>query len=205
MTMEALAMQSRRRFQVHEVSTILVVLLLLGVSRGLSQPIDCVSVDPRPMAFFESIGLVYPDPETRSPVVKAVEMWKRCKNYGVAFPPFLVGEEGSRTFRVEVVSNGRGRQCGSLIGNRILIHRWALSPSGRPTPCGSSEIVLAHELGHVLGLGDQKGREKCNLHIMAQTSPENERRKIVRPSECEAVGAYWRDPVDEGEGGTAVP
>ena len=58
-------------------------------------------------------------------------------------------------------------------------------------PCGSLPQNLAHELGHVLGLGDLQNRGSCRTEIMGFVTPTSAYRRRVTRQECIAAGSRW--------------
>jgi hypothetical protein len=58
--------------------------------------------------------------------------------------------------------------------------------------CGPLSQNLAHELGHVLGLGHLPDRERCRTHIMGVVTRDSANGRWVSPEECAAAGARWR-------------
>jgi hypothetical protein len=66
-------------------------------------------------------------------------------------------------------------------------------------PCGSLPQNLAHELGHVLGLGDIQNRGSCRTEIMGFVTPTSAYRRRVTPQECTAAGSRWLTTVDMDE------
>ena len=148
-------------------------------------------------AVADSIGLVAAKGTPNGLLEGAVESWRTCRQYGRDFPRFVVGATGTRTVEVEYVHGSSGaRSCGSFQRRKIKLFGSALDPSGRPRRCGDPATILAHELGHVLGLVDQYGSGSCSSHIMSQTPPAGRDRRRVEPAECATVAARWAMEAD---------
>jgi hypothetical protein len=129
-------------------------------------------------------------------VAAAIALWSSCANYGSGFPRLVAGTEGTRVIRIEAASTVEGRRCGSFNASTILLYPLA-SEQGRPVPCLPPERILAHEIGHALGLADAPARPECREHIMAQTFEAHDAARRVQPSECQAVGQHWLTPDEE--------
>jgi hypothetical protein len=93
-------------------------------------------------------------------------------------------------YRVEIRrSNPSGSQCGWLRGRNLVVYRFAME-RGRALYCGDPVLVLAHEIGHALGL-DDVDPESCPRSIMATIHPGNRNSRLVRVEECAAVASAW--------------
>jgi len=116
-----------------------------------------------------------------------------CNIGGTAFPRFQEIPDGaSRTITVHYVA-GFGPdeiECGTLSGNDILIYEKARI-DGTVQFCTRSGViddVMAHELGHVLGLTDQYS--SCSNYIMSQvgfTSSSTYIDRRIQSAECQKV------------------
>jgi hypothetical protein len=126
-------------------------------------------------------------------VASAIALWSACANYGSGFPRLVAGTLGTRVIRVEPVSTPQGRRCGSFEASTIRLYPVALE-DGRPVPCLPPDRILAHEIGHALGLADAPARSECRDHIMAQSFEPHAPGRRVQPSECQAVGQHWLTP-----------
>ena len=125
----------------------------------------------------------------------AIDLWSACANYGEGFPRLVAGTDGNRVIRIEPVADVDGSRCGSFIASTIRLHATARS-SGRLLPCTPIDRVLAHEIGHALGLADAPPLESCRDHIMAPAFHPRDAGRFVRPSECQAVGQHWLTPEE---------
>jgi hypothetical protein len=143
----------------------------------------------------ESIALE-PDP-TVSPrlLTAAIELWSACSNYGSSFPRLVAGARGSRVIRVEAAPRLAGRRCGSFAANTIRLHMVARN-GPRLVPCTPSVRILAHEIGHALGLADAPPSPSCRDHIMAQADQSQVGGRRVQAGECQVVGQHWLTPEE---------
>lgn len=87
--------------------------------------------------------------------------------------------------------NLTGAQCGVFHGRSIDLYRFAVDTKDAIRSCGDPALVLAHELGHVLGL-DDVSTDRCPNHIMSWIDSMNLDRRAVQPVECEIAAAGWR-------------
>ena len=125
----------------------------------------------------------------------AIDLWSACANYGAGFPRLVPGAAGSRVIRIEHAAELEGRRCGSFAASTIRLHSMARD-SGRLVPCAPTDRILAHEIGHALGLADAPPLESCRDHIMAQAFQPRDGRRRVQPSECQVVGQHWLTPEE---------
>lgn len=125
----------------------------------------------------------------------AIELWSACANYGSGFPRLVAGADGTRVIRIEPANGTEGRRCGSFAASTIRLYgvaRW----SDRVMPCLPLERILAHEIGHALGLADAPALPSCRDHIMAPVFESRDVGRRVQPSECQAVGQHWLTPEE---------
>jgi hypothetical protein len=142
----------------------------------------------------EAIAVAWGVDVSDSVVDAAIELWRACTGYGTDFPAFLTRGAGlglrsiriRRAERSDVTS-----QCGTFSGDTIVLHAEALDEEGRPVTCGSLEQNLAHELGHVLGLGHLEDRRRCRTHIMGVVTRTEAFGRWVGREECAAAGTRW--------------
>jgi hypothetical protein len=125
----------------------------------------------------------------------AIDLWTTCANYGSGFPRLVTGTRGNRVIRIESASRVEGNRCGSFAANTIRLHAVARD-GARVVPCSPSDRVLAHEIGHALGLADAPPVESCRDHIMAPAFHPRDAGRLVKPSECQAVGQRWLTPEE---------
>jgi hypothetical protein len=137
-----------------------------------------------------------PDPTLPPALVEAaIDLWTACANYGSGFPRLVTGTLGSRVIRIEPVSRIEGSRCGSFAASTIRLHATARD-GARVVPCTPSDRILAHEIGHALGLADAPPIESCRNHIMAPAFHPRDAARLVQPSECQAVGQHWLTPEE---------
>ena len=130
-------------------------------------------------------------------ISKAVAVWEQCSNYGVGFPAFVRDAEPFavvtpvRSLTVQYHWLSGSSACGRFRGHEIHVYAFALNAAGQEVHCGSPVLVLAHELGHVLGLADGDEDEICREHIMAQIEASTRYRRRVHESECQVASQRW--------------
>lgn len=170
--------------------------LRAGVFRGSSQSAGtCTATKSQGMALGEAIGIEAAPGLPRRLVADAIALWSACANYGAGFPRLVAGSHGSRVIRVEQVRGVEGRRCGSFTANTIRVHAFARD-GDRLVPCQSAERILAHEIGHALGLADAPDLPGCRGYIMAGAFDPRGGGRRVHPSECQVVGQRWLTPEE---------
>lgn len=184
--------------------------LLLAVSLTLPASAEDLGTDPEPAgctqlvdrrpSYSAGIGILLHHTVARSVVEEAIELWMACEGYGTDFPPFLIKRQGSQT--VLVRHGGRSTypgRCGSFNGAIIILYSTTLNDKGRLVSCGSPAELLAHELGHALGLDDAPKTNACLTHAMALIHDTQRNHRSVQPGECRAAGRRWVTPFEQGE------
>jgi hypothetical protein len=154
---------------------------------------DCAALRSADVAEGQSVGL-RPDESLAPGVIEqAISLWQACSSYATGFPAFVVGE-GTRTIVIRYDAEDSGSaKCGSFVGQTITLYATARAGDGSVLRCGSLEKNLAHEFGHVLGLGDLYDRQRCSRHIMAQIPGHGRDHRYVRSEECATVDGKWND------------
>lgn len=129
---------------------------------------------------------------------EAVALWQACPGYGLDFPVFATDEDPApqaftpaRTLTVEYHPRSGSATCGRFRGNEVHVYAFAVDGRGRRRHCGKPALILAHELGHVLGLADGSKEDICRRHMMAYVDEFNRYERWVHPTECRAAGQRW--------------
>lgn len=125
----------------------------------------------------------------------AIGQWSQgcAGEYGRGFPRLERRENASQAaYRVHLEAVNRlGPECGRLRGRDLYVYRYSTVPAGKPLHCGDASSVLAHEIGHALGLRDVDSAI-CPTAVMADPiTPANKPRRRVQPVECRAVADAW--------------
>ncbi len=142
------------------------------------------------------------EPRLVPAVRRAIDQWRRCDNYGVEFPGFAVGPETALAIEVRYQpDNESSNACARFDGGAVVVYEWARDAAGRPVRCRPLELALAHELGHVLGLRDERGPDICNDSIMSKICAANRATRRVQPVDCR--NAAERSAVRRGVCGPA--
>lgn len=134
-------------------------------------------------------------------VGEAIRSWQRCPEYGGGFPAFVI--DPSRPDAVHVRydrGSSQGARCAFFTRREIVLYGSALDRGGKAVPCSPPAVLLAHELGHVLGLGDAPPGGRCQSAIMAADDPRLAARRAVQREECAAADGRWRTPRERRDG-----
>jgi hypothetical protein len=140
-----------------------------------------------------SIGVLAGEGVSEADIVDAIALWQRgCSDFYAAgrIPSLLANRPGVRTVRVDVdakVSPVSG-VCGAFNAASIKIWGFAVR-AGKVRSCGPMARLIAHELGHVLGVGDAPELRQCCNHIMSPIWPDKLLLDRALPGECEIVAA----------------
>jgi hypothetical protein len=129
----------------------------------------------------------------------AAALWNDAPCAAAERPRFVAGR-GDRTLIVrwiDGVAMSSAGVCGAFAGREIRLYAFARDPfDGRLLRCGESARlveILAHELGHALGLFDQRAPE-CGQRIMGQLVRRADgsiAARSVHAEECAAVAARF--------------
>lgn len=115
-----------------------------------------------------------------SAIAGASAIWDGCHLSGI--PTVSEGAGGNLDYTVFLTDVSSGPACAVTDTNtrRIYVARSYTVPStGQRYSCNVNN-VLAHEIGHILGLGDSS----CNNHIMFNLSAGQADNRSVQPAEC---------------------
>lgn len=103
------------------------------------------------------------------------------------------GNSTSESGRCGVTSLNIDQQTGAISG--ATIHMWQRQANGGD--CSETmDALVAHEIGHVLGLGDVDHIASCNGTIMGQDP------SFISTDQCEAVNDSWRTQQESDTGDT---
>lgn len=124
----------------------------------------------------------------------AIASWSTAchDGYGWSLPALERSDRPElATYRVEVHrSNPHGPQCGTFRGRSLVVYRFARGERGERLHCGDPALVLAHEIGHALGLEDVDPT-LCPNAIMADIHRANRNTRRIDPADCRAVALAW--------------
>jgi hypothetical protein len=176
-------------------AALLVLNWLAGSPAPAAGAAECTVPKPGGFTLADSIALAAGPGLPRRVLDAAIELWAACANYGSSFPRLVQGTSGSRVIQIESATAPVGNRCGSFSASSIRLHGVARA-GGRTVFCDAPVRILAHEIGHALGLADAPDGEVCRDHIMAHTFHGPEQRRRVQPSECQAVGQRWLTPAE---------
>jgi hypothetical protein len=130
-------------------------------------------------------------------LAEAISLWEGCAGYGHGFPHLIEEGKGDLSLhvRIETARPGEGR-CGTFGRGKIVLFTTVRDDRGQLHSCGSAGELLAHEIGHVLGLADGWSPGRCPSHIMspleaAALDRRRPRRRQVKEDECRAADDRW--------------
>jgi len=130
---------------------------------------------------------------TSSVVDSATAQWNNCNNLGGATIPDF-GSSGKASIQIELVLGNAppeyeanwepGGQSGTIT---LYTH----SSSGSAYSPADLEYLLAHELGHALGLADVNDKD-CLMH-----QNTNSRTRSVRTGDCTSTNSLWESAANK--------
>ena len=142
----------------------------------------------------------------------AAALWNEAPCAAAGRPRFVAGG-GDRTLVVRWIAGASTSSegvCGAFAGREIRLYAFARDPfDGRLLHCGESARlveILAHELGHALGLFDQRAPE-CRGRIMGQLVRRGDgsiAARSVHAEECAAAASRFltlAERLEQARGG----
>ena len=146
-----------------------------------------------------SIGLIPRRGLGEAELRAAVAVWQRCcadAFAGSAIPELWVNQPGDRTVYIDYIDSTSPRPgaCGSFNGATITLWNFTLHGDKRVL-CAPRVRLIAHEIGHILGLADAPRQAECASDIMAPVRVEGAWSAAVAPRECE-LAARANFPTD---------
>ena len=140
-----------------------------------------------------SIGVFAGEGISAGEIEDAIEIWERgCDALYAAgrIPRLLANRPGDRSVRIELDAKVSPREGVCGVFNAATIKVWGFAQRhGKVKSCGPVARLIAHELGHVLGLGDAPPDRQCCNHIMSPIWPDKLLIDRALPGECAIVAA----------------
>ncbi len=159
---------------------------------GVVTEARCAELTTEANRWADEIVLLPVDAPTTRIAEAAIDRWERCEEYEIAFPRFVLGSGNGRRVRVDIEERLPGLgYCGFFVGKTITIHRRVLVDNERILNCPPSDRILAHELGHVLGLRDVEAPQGCPTFIMSEVVGSRPPLQKVGREEGRAVDRKW--------------
>ena len=140
-----------------------------------------------------AIGVFAGEGISAGEIEDAIEIWERgCDALYAAgrIPRLLANRPGDRSVRIELDAKVSPREGVCGVFNAATIKVWGFAQRhGKVKSCGPVARLIAHELGHVLGLGDAPPDRQCCNHIMSPIWPDKLLIDRALPGECAIVAA----------------
>jgi hypothetical protein len=163
-----------------------------GAQNGVASDATCVELRTEAIAWADEIVLLPSEASTTQVAEAAIERWERCEEYAIAFPRFVIGSGHGRVVDIVIESRLPGAgDCGSFTGQTITIYRLVRTDNQRILSCPPPDRILAHELGHVLGLRDMDAQRGCPTFIMSEVAVGVPPLQRVARGECRAADRKW--------------
>jgi hypothetical protein len=131
----------------------------------------------------------------------AAGYWAACPGYGNEFANFTTDANASANITVTVnYLGGNNSSCGEaayVSATSLKINLWATTNTsgGQPVTCNVTD-TLAHELGHILNLGNSS----CQGYMMGPAPLTSQNGQLVagtrsvQGEECSTVSGNWTNP-----------
>lgn len=179
------------------------ILALTALSAGA----QCVTEEPVSNGWGDTIGVQVGSGWTDSSVIQqGMSMWSDCPSYGSGFADFWLNTSGDVNVTINLVSGQNPNPNGGCGGGQLPIDQTTGRITGGTitlytrsgatnSPCDASWAeTVAHELGHVLGLGDST----CDNWIMGRNQdPQTAGQRSVQSGECFAANQNWDTATEE--------
>ena len=133
----------------------------------------------------------------------AMGYWTGCAGYGSQMPALRSGGTGGIPVSINVIQGSSGVSGGSCGVTTIQPHNgrvasatitlWTQQADG--TSCAPISDCLAHEFGHLFGLGNAPDVVECDGHIMGRRTASGTR--SVAADDCEVARDRWVTPAEE--------
>lgn len=140
-----------------------------------------------------SIGVLAGEGISAGEIEDAIAIWERgCDALYAAgrIPRLLANRPGDRSVRIELDAKVSPREGVCGVFNAATIKVWGFAQRhGKVKSCGPVARLIAHELGHVLGLGDAPPERECCNYIMSPIWPDKLLIDRALPGECAIVAA----------------
>jgi hypothetical protein len=166
-----------------------------------------------PVYLGDLFALETPDARLVEALDRAIKIWRGCPQFGLGFPRLVTAaravpagltasDRPQRTIEVELIRvRGANLRCGVYRGTSIELHLDAVSNLGYRFPCGALELNLAHEIGHLLGVGHDEPAGALDPQViqplMAPRIFRSARRaRAVTPAECRAADRRWMTSLE---------